>query len=116
MSEARRALPRTGSIPSQRTDRAADSAARTRASLGTAPRARTDRASTRDSRERIRALVAREQQTGMRLTGVQVAAQLGLKPRRAQELLRELRTEMGSQPYATPGSSPPAHPAEGGAS
>ena len=52
-----------------------------------------------DSRSRVRALLAREQAGGSRLTGKQVAAVVGIKPRRAQELLRELRAEASaSQP------------------
>jgi cytochrome c oxidase subunit IV len=46
-----------------------------------------------DSRTRVRALLAGEQAGGPRLTGKQVAAAVGIKPRRAQELLRELRAE-----------------------
>jgi hypothetical protein len=41
----------------------------------------------------VRTLLAREQAGGPRLTGKQVAAAVGIKPRRAQELLRELRAE-----------------------
>jgi len=47
-----------------------------------------------DSRSQVRALLAREQAGGSRLTGKQVAAVVGVKPRRAQELLRELRAEV----------------------
>jgi hypothetical protein len=54
-----------------------------------------------DSRTRVRALLAREQAGGSRLTGKQVAVVVGIKPRRAQELLRELRAE-----------TPAAHPSE----
>jgi len=46
-----------------------------------------------DSRTRVRALLAGEQAGGSRLTGKQVAAIVGIKPRRAQELLRELRAQ-----------------------
>jgi hypothetical protein len=38
----------------------------------------------------------------VRLTGVQVAAQVGLKPRRAQELLRDLRAELDALPHPGP--------------
>jgi Protein of unknown function (DUF2637) len=48
---------------------------------------------TGDTRTRVRALLANEQAGGSRLTGKQVAATIGIKPRRAQELLRELRTQ-----------------------
>jgi len=41
----------------------------------------------------VRALLAGELAGGPRLTGTQVAAVVGVKPRRAQELLRELRVE-----------------------
>jgi hypothetical protein len=46
-----------------------------------------------DSRARVRALLTREPAGGPRLTGKQVAAAVGIKPRRAQELLREFRAE-----------------------
>jgi Protein of unknown function (DUF2637) len=46
-----------------------------------------------DTRTRVRALLANEQAGGSRLTGKQVAAAIGIKPRRAQELLRELRSQ-----------------------
>lgn len=48
----------------------------------------------RDTRARVRALLDEEQATGRHLTGTAVAAAVGLKPRRAQELLRELRAEV----------------------
>jgi hypothetical protein len=63
-----------------------------------------------DSRTRVRALLAREQAGGPRLTGTQVAAAVGIKPRRAQELLRELRAEAAA-------SRPSGHrdpPSDGG--
>jgi hypothetical protein len=41
----------------------------------------------------VRALLADELAGGPRLTGTQVATVVGSKPRRAQELLRELRAE-----------------------
>jgi len=47
-----------------------------------------------DARARVRALLDEEQAAGRRLTGTAVAAAVGLKPRRAQELLRELRAEV----------------------
>lgn len=47
-----------------------------------------------DTRARVRALLDEEQVTGQRLTGTPLAAAVGLKPRRAQELLRELRAEV----------------------
>jgi uncharacterized protein DUF2637 len=49
-----------------------------------------------DTRTRVRALLLRELAGGPRLTGTQVAAVVGIKPRRAQELLRELRAEATS--------------------
>jgi hypothetical protein len=55
-----------------------------------------------DTRSQVRALLAREQAGGPRLTGKQVAAAVGIKPRRAQELLRELRAEASA-------SSPSEH-------
>jgi len=54
-----------------------------------------------DSRGKVRALAAHAQAAGLELTGRQVAAAVGLKQRRAQELLRELRT----QPAPTPPTS-----------
>jgi hypothetical protein len=48
---------------------------------------------TGDTRTRVRALLANEQAGGPRRTGTQVAAAVGIKPRRAPELLRELRTQ-----------------------
>jgi hypothetical protein len=53
----------------------------------------TDAVGAGDSRARVRALLADELAGGPRLTGTQVAAMVGIKPRRAQELLRELRAE-----------------------
>lgn len=47
-----------------------------------------------DAPARVRALLDEEQATGRRLSGTAVAAAVGLKPRRAQELLRELRAEV----------------------
>jgi Protein of unknown function (DUF2637) len=46
-----------------------------------------------DSRTQVRTLLAGELAGGPRLTGKQVSAAVGIKPRRAQELLRELRAE-----------------------
>jgi hypothetical protein len=57
---------------------------------------------TSDSRSQVRALLAGEQAGGPRLTGKQVAAAVGIKPRRAQELLRELRAQ-------APAAPPPKH-------
>jgi hypothetical protein len=44
-----------------------------------------------DTRTRVLLLLEQEQSSGQRLTGSTVAAELGVSPRRAQELLRELR-------------------------
>jgi hypothetical protein len=119
MSEARRTLPRVRSAPSHRPARKASAPSRP-TSPAAASRVRPHRAAgarRRDgSRERVRALVAHERQTGVRLTGVQVAAQLGLKPRRAQELLRELRAGLDAPPDLSVPVSPPTDPAEGGTS
>jgi len=46
-----------------------------------------------DSRTQVRALLARKQADEPQLTGKQIAAIVNVKPRRAQKLLRELRTE-----------------------
>jgi hypothetical protein len=46
-----------------------------------------------DARIRVRARLATERACGPRLTGTQAAAAVGIKPRRAQELLRELRAQ-----------------------
>ncbi len=129
MSEARRTLPRVRPAPSHRSAPEASSASSASTSPVAAPSVRAARAvrgrMRHGSREHVRALIAHEQQTGTRLTGVQVAAQLGLKPRRAQELLRELRGELDSRPEVSAPSSPPTrehpasspvHPAEGGPS
>lgn len=70
----------------------ADATARTAPAIGAGVRGAA--APQRDSRALVRALVERERLTGVRLTGVQVATQVGLKPRRAQELLRDLRAEL----------------------
>jgi hypothetical protein len=124
MSEARRAL--AGSSASDRVDDAHTPppgasivvpAAPTNAMTAlavppTAPAlAGAGEVAARDSRKRVRALLAREQGGGSRLTGKQVAAVVGIKPRRAQELLRELRAEAAA-------SRPSGHrdpPAEGSA-
>jgi len=106
MSEARRAL--AGSTASGRVDDAHSDPPGASAAVPAAPAtamtaptaARTAPALTPaseldagDSRTRVRALLAREQADGPRLTGKQVATVVGIKPRRAQELLRELRAE-----------------------
>jgi hypothetical protein len=65
-----------------------------------------------DSRARVRALLAGEQAGVPRLTGTQVAAAVGIKPRRAQELLRELRAEAVTSRPSGQGHSP----SDGGAS
>jgi hypothetical protein len=44
-----------------------------------------------DTRTRVLLLLEQEQTSGQRLTGSAVAAELGVSPRRAQELIRELR-------------------------
>ena len=44
-----------------------------------------------DTRTRVLLLLEQEQTSGQRLNGRQVAAELGVSARRAQELLRELR-------------------------
>ena len=44
-----------------------------------------------DTRTRVLLLLEQEQISGRRLNGREVAAELGVSPRRAQELLRELR-------------------------
>ena len=52
-----------------------------------------------DTRTRVLLLLEQEQTSGQRLTGSAVAAELGVSPRRAQELLRELRpTRNGGGP------------------
>jgi Protein of unknown function (DUF2637) len=106
MSEARRAL--AGSSASDRVDDAHAPAAgasilapaapanamRAPAVTQTAPAlAGAGEVDAGDSRTRVRVLLAGEQGGGPRLTGTQVAAVVGIKPRRAQELLRELRAE-----------------------
>jgi hypothetical protein len=105
MSEARRALARPGA--SHRVDaaslHAATASAAARGAAQAAPgSATTGAGDAGDSRARVRALLAGEQAGGSRLTGTQVAAVVGIKPRRAQELLRELRAE-------TPASIASAH-------
>lgn len=49
------------------------------------------------ARARVRALLDQEATTGAHLTGTSVAAAVGLKPRRAQQLLRELRAEVAAE-------------------
>jgi hypothetical protein len=114
MSEARRTLPHHGApgrvdaaslnpAAASITVRAAPTDTITaRAAALTAP-ASAGRAAVGpgDSRSRVRALLAHEQAGGSRLTGKQVAAVVGIKQRRAQELLRELRAEVSaSDPLA----------------
>jgi hypothetical protein len=124
MSEARRALAHPDAA--DRVDNAhLDPAAASVAVLAAPPRAAIQRGAALaaptsgaagtvdlgDTRTRVRALLAREQAGGSRLTGTQVAAAVGIKPRRAQELLRELRAEAAA-------SRPPGHrdpPSEGSA-
>jgi hypothetical protein len=103
MSEARRALTHPGApdrVDAALLDPTAASAAilAVPAASGSATTGAVDAG---DSRTRMRALLAREQAGGPRLTGTQVAAAVGVKPRRAQELLRELRAEASA-----------AHPSE----
>jgi hypothetical protein len=104
MSEARRAL--THPDTSDRAGAALlDPTAASGAILaapGAAGLALTGAVGAGDTRSQVRALLAREQAGGSRLTGKQVAAAVGVKPRRAQELLRELRAE-------APAASPSAH-------
>jgi hypothetical protein len=70
---------------------AVDEQASARAASGSATTSAVDAGG---SRARVRALLADELAGGPRLTGTQVAtAVVGIKPRRAQELLRELRAE-----------------------
>jgi Protein of unknown function (DUF2637) len=106
MSEARRALAHPGAL--DRVDaapttpaaastevlpapaNAIDEHAAARAASGSAT---TGAVNEGDSRARVRALLADELAGMPRLTGTQVATVVGIKPRRAQELLRELRAE-----------------------
>jgi hypothetical protein len=106
MSEARRTLAHPGA-PDRAGAALLDPTAASPAVLAAPARAMTRRgaapiasglAATRavdagDSRTRVRTLLAGERALGPRLTGKQVAAVVGIKPRRAQELLRELRAE-----------------------
>jgi hypothetical protein len=104
MSEARRALTHPGAP--DRVGGASLHAAAASAAVLTAPANALTRGARRwtppaavttgaveagDTRSRVRALLASELAGGPRLTGTQVAAAVGIKPRRAQELLRELR-------------------------
>jgi Protein of unknown function (DUF2637) len=106
MSEARRALAHPGAPdrvgaalvdPSAASaaflDASADAMAGRAAALAAPGSVSTGAVDAADSRTRVRALLVREQAGGPRLTGKQVAAAVGIKPRRAQELLRELRAE-----------------------
>jgi hypothetical protein len=106
MSEARRALTHPGA-PGRVDAALLDPAAASTAVLAAPANAIDEHATARatsgsatigavdagDSRARVRALLAGEQAGGPRLTGTQVAVVVGIKPRRAQELLRELRAE-----------------------
>jgi hypothetical protein len=103
MSEARRALAHPGApdrVAAALLDPAAASAAVVAAPAAPGS-ATTGAVDAGDSRTRVRTLLAREQAGGPRLTGKQVAAVVGIKPRRAQELLRELRAKASA-----------AHPSE----
>ena len=106
MSEARRALTHHGAL--DRVDAAPTTPAAAATEVLAAPATAIDERSKAraapalagagavdagDSRARVRALLAEEQPGGPRLTGTRVAAVVGIKPRRAQELLRELRAE-----------------------
>jgi len=122
MSEARRALP----SPSTRTHRRANRAsAQSSVLVGSVPPDAPPRnapavaavtrgaaAPERGARALVRALVERERQTGVRLTGVQVGSQVGLKPRRAQELLRDLRAELDALPGVERTARAPVTPAD----
>jgi hypothetical protein len=103
MSEARRALAHPGAP--DRVDAALLDPAAASAAVVAAPAApgsaTTGAVDAGDSCTRVRTLLAREQAGGPRLTGKQVAAVVGIKPRRAQELLRELRAKASA-----------AHPSE----
>jgi hypothetical protein len=106
MSEARRALAHPGApdrvdaappTPAAASTEvlaapatAIDERSRARAASGSAT---TGAVGAEGSRARVRALLAGELAGGPRLTGTQVAAVVGIKPRRAQELLRQLRAE-----------------------
>jgi hypothetical protein len=106
MSEARRALAQSGA-PQRVGAAPMPLAAASAAALAAPAGANTSRAAALaapasiatselragDTRTRVRDLLVREQAGGPRLTGKQVAAAVGIKPRRAQELLRELRAE-----------------------
>jgi hypothetical protein len=106
MSEARRALAHPGApdrvgaaslhaATASVAVRTAPASALTQrgAALGQPASAVTGAVDAGDTRARVRALLVREHAGGPRLTGKQVAAAVGIKPRRAQELLRELRAE-----------------------
>jgi hypothetical protein len=106
MSEARRALAqprssdRVGAALMDPTAASTEALAAPANAIDAHPKARaapevavTGAVGPSDSRSQVRALLAGEQAGGPRLTGTQVAAVVGIKPRRAQELLRELRAE-----------------------
>ena len=95
MSEACRAVSHpaaTGRADAARSDPTAASTA-TLTALAAPGLAAASEVGAGDSRTRVRALLANEQAGGPQLTGTQVAAAVGIKPRRAQELLRELRIQ-----------------------
>lgn len=109
MSEARRALAHPSS-PSRVDAAPADATAVSAAFLGASADGMAEHAAALaasgsvvrgavdagDTRTRVRAPLAGEQAGGPRLTGKQVAAVVGIKPRRAQKLLRELRAEVAA--------------------
>jgi hypothetical protein len=124
MSEARRALARQGTpdrVDAAPVDPAAASAAVVAApaaaitargaALAAPASAAHSGVGAGDTRGQVRALLASEEAGGQRLTGKQVAAAVGVKERRAQELLRELRADASA-------SRPSGHrhpPSDGGA-
>jgi Protein of unknown function (DUF2637) len=111
MSEARRALAHPGAP--DRACAALMTPATAPAAILAAPAApelaATGAVGASDTRSRVRALLASELVGGSRLTGKQVAAAVGIKPRRAQELLRELRAEASGpseHAHRTPDGAP----------
>ena len=109
MSEARRVLTHPaapGRAAGARLNAAAASTAR-RASPAAPASMTAGAAGAGDSRNRVRALLADEQAGAPRLTGKQVAAAVGIKPRRAQELLRELRAEAAASSLSQRHRPPP---------
>jgi hypothetical protein len=124
MSEARRALAhnrvsdRVGTAPLDSPTASAPVLARPTNAIATrgpglaAPASSTGAVGAGDTRARVRVLLATEQASGPRLTGKQVATLVGIKERRAQELLRELRAD--ARPSGTTDNY--HTPADGGAS